>query len=149
MPFLRRRCGNSTAARSFGGVRRCSVLVHTLPRVLRKRGSECFEKISRYILERSKVKKYSRSRFADRGRLFFMPCRAFLLCGAFSFFGVCEICGDTFGGSKAIFDGSPLVFSVWCCVLSVGFAFETFCNGSNFACTAFCGCGWCIYIPLN
>ena len=34
-------------------------------------------------------------------------------CGAFSFLVYVNICGDTFGGSKAIFGGSPLVFLVW------------------------------------
>ena len=39
-----------------------------------------------------------------------------------------NICGGTFGGSKAIFGGSPLVFSVWCCGLCVGFVFVMLCN---------------------
>ena len=48
-----------------------------------------------------------------------------------------NICGDTFGGSKAIFGGSPLVFSVLCCVLSVGFYFVILCNASKTVCIAF------------
>ena len=71
-----------------------------------------------------------------------MPCRAFFaLRGVFFLRGRSDICGDTFGGSKAIFGGSPLVFFVRCCGLRVAFCFAMLCNGSNFACTAFCGCG--------
>ena len=72
-----------------------------------------------------------------------MPAAAFLAVVGFFFFrGRSDICGGTFGGSKAIFGGSPLVFLARCCVLSVGFVFVMLCNGSIFACVAFCGCWW-------
>lgn len=51
--------------------------------------------------------------------------------------GRSDICGDTFGGSQAIFGGSPLVFFVWRCVLSVGFDFVMLCNASKTVCIAF------------
>ena len=71
-----------------------------------------------------------------------MPCRRFFALWGVFFLSVCvNICGDTFGGSKAIFGGSPLVFFVWRCGLRVAFCFAMLCNGSNFACVAFCGCG--------
>ena len=67
--------------------------------------------------------------------------RFFALWGVF-FLSVCvNICGDTFGGSKAIFGGSPLVFFVRCCGLCVAFVCGIVSNASNFACMGFCGCG--------
>ena len=70
----------------------------------------------------------------------FSFCLAGVFCsaGLFLFSVYANICGGTFGGSKAIFDGSPFVFSVQRCALSVGFAFVMLSNGSNFACIAFC-----------
>ena len=68
-----------------------------------------------------------------------MPCGAFLRsAGLFLFSVYANICGGTFRGSKAIFGGSPFVFSVRRCVPSVGFGFVMLSNGSNFACIAFC-----------
>ena len=72
-----------------------------------------------------------------------MPCGAFLRsAGLFLFSVYANICGGTFRGSQAIFGGSPLVFSVLCCALSVGFDFVTVCDGLIFVSVAFCGCWW-------
>jgi hypothetical protein len=76
------------------------------------------------------------------GFSFCLAGRFFALWGFFFLRGRLDICGGAFGGSQAIFGGSLLVFSVWCCVLFVGFAFAMLCNDSNFACVAFCGCWW-------
>lgn len=68
----------------------------------------------------------------------------FALQGVFALWGVfflsvyVNICGDTLRSSNAIFGGSPLVFSVRGCALSVGFVFVMLCNGSNFVRVAFC-----------
>ena len=66
----------------------------------------------------------------------------FRSAGLFLFSVYANICGGTFRGSKAIFGGSPFVFSVRRCVPSVGFGFVMLSNGSNFACIAFCGFWW-------
>ena len=80
------------------------------------------------------------------GGFFFMPCRAFFRSAGFFFLcGRSDICGGTFGGSKAIFGGSPLVFFVRCCGCCVAFCFCILCNGSKTASVAFCGCGWYSY----
>ena len=71
-----------------------------------------------------------------------MPCRAFFALWGVFFFRVCvDICGARDRGSKAIFGGSPLAFSVWCCGLCVAFCFGMLCNASNFVFMAFCVCG--------
>ena len=57
--------------------------------------------------------------------------------GLFLFWLCVNICGYTFGGSKAIFGGSPFVFSVRRCVPSVGFGFVMLCNRSKTICIAF------------
>ena len=67
-----------------------------------------------------------------------MPYMAFFaLWGVFFFRGRSDICGYTFGGSKAIFGGSPLVFFVRCCGLRVAFCFAMLCNASKTVCIAF------------
>ena len=72
------------------------------------------------------------------GFSFCLAGRFFALWGFFFSRGRSDICCDTFRGSKAIFDGSPFVFSARRCVPSVGFDFVMLSNGSNFACIAFC-----------
>ena len=69
----------------------------------------------------------------------FSFCLAGVFCsaGLFLFSVYANICGGTFRGSKAIFGGSPLVFSVLFCVPSVGFGFVMLCNRSKTICIAF------------
>lgn len=64
-----------------------------------------------------------------------MPCRAFLLCEAFSFFGVCEYMRRTFSELVKRFRG--IVGRAERKTISLNH-FIIACNGSNFACIAFC-----------
>ena len=67
-----------------------------------------------------------------------MPCRAFFRSvRRFLFVGVFLVCRFCFRALCGVFGGSPLVFSVWYCVLFVAIAFYIVCNAVNFACVRF------------
>ena len=68
-----------------------------------------------------------------------MPCMAFFALWGFFFLWACVIvCGFRFRAFCGVFGGSLSVFSVRCCVLSVGFDFVMIHNRQKSLSVAFC-----------